>query len=440
MITFSKNKRGPIRNREHQRKNRAPRIAILVVGTVSSLICTLTFLSSQTDVPQITRATGTILPQDNYTQIETISGGIVREVVVRDGDLVEAGQLLVTLHNPDLTREFETRSEELSSSEAQLENVRAVLLGLSTISADLEFDVTDLLERGLANAAAELEVFIEGQQIFEISILQYEHTIATLTDAREYTNERVLRVENRLEQMSNLLDRGVITVASYQEFEDQADALRVVAGDALVRLAEARGALALLRAEQRQAHLTLREQMLGELAELQQRHEELLTQSSLLHSRLADLQLRAPVAGIVQAVAFPNNGEVIAPGETIFELSPINESLIFEARIPSRDIGHVNIGESVLISVDTFDARRHGKATGIISAISPVPLLDEQTGMAYFRASLTIQSPTIGSGAFERHLHAGMTAVAEITTGQQNLLSYLLGPIQTTISESFSER
>ncbi|MEJ6392126.1 HlyD family type I secretion periplasmic adaptor subunit [Gymnodinialimonas sp. 2305UL16-5] len=432
--------RGPIAKAQRHQKKRGPRLAAFLALNLSALVGGLIILASHTIVPQITRATGTLVPVDNYTQIETMEGGIVDSVHVRDGAIVEAGDSLIALENPNLNREIATLTEQLDALATRSANAQAILSLLERGGTIEPSDINALTRAGLSQAAAALDVFADTQRIQLTTIQQQRDTIAILEQAEALALERVVRVDGRLDGLRSLLTRGVITQPELRDAEDQADAFRIAASDAAVRLTQARSALTLAIAEMHQAALALREQMLSELANVTQMQAELRATQGIALDRLQSLQIDAPASGIVQAVAFPNVGEVIAPGETIFELLPLQETLIVEARIPNTDIGHVGAGDTVSISIDTFDPRRYGRVDGTIASISPVPIIDEQTGAALFRASIALQTNMIGTGHFERPLIAGMNAVAEIQTGEQTLLSYLLRPIQSTLQRSFIER
>lgn len=433
-------RRGPIARAERRLNNRQPRVAGLLATVFSALVLGLVGLAAMTDVPQVTRAPGTIVPQGDYTRIESLEGGIVEDVHVHDGDWVEAGALLVSLHHPSLAREHASLSEQLDAVETRLENAQAVFDALQSNQPIYQADVRRLQASGLNTAAADLDLFAESQQIRAVSIAQQEETVAILIGAEAFAQERVTRQQEQLAEQAGLFERGVIVRTTYQAEVNRTDTLRAAASDAAIRLAEAQNALAVARAERQQDRLHLSQEMLREIADNEQAAAELRASLATIERQLAGLRLTAPTSGIIQAVAFPHAGEVIEPGETVFELLPQTRHLIVEARLPNADIGHVGTEHRVQVSVDTFDVRRFGRVSGRLASVSPVPIVDPQTGVAYFRAAIELDSSHVGQGEFERSLRAGMTAVVEIKTDEQSLLSYLLKPVQLTLDRAFTER
>ncbi|MBO9447534.1 HlyD family type I secretion periplasmic adaptor subunit [Ruegeria sp. R14_0] len=431
---------GPMERANRKRQLRRPRFAAFLSLAVSAMIGSLVVLAGQTGVPQITRAPGTILPIGAYPQIETMPGGIVRAVHVRDGQLVEAGDLLVELDHPDLSRERSVLSGQLAGVRRDTDTATAILAILDRESLPSRPEIAALSGKGLVAAAARLELYAESQRIQGASIVQQEETLNILTQAAQFAQDRVQKKEEILERYAQLRARGLKSLSDFLEEEDEVDAVRAAASDARVRVAEAQSALMLARASKAEETLALRDELLTRMSELEQKQSELSVSLDTVTSKLAALRITAPARGVVQAVTFPNPGEVIAPGEVIFEILPTHQTLVVEARIANSEVGHVDADQPVSVSVDTFDARRFGKVEGRLQSIYPVPMTDEQTGETYFRAAFELSEDRIGAGTWERPLQAGMTVVAEMTTGEQTLLAYLLKPVQMTMERAFNER
>ncbi|MQY43904.1 HlyD family type I secretion periplasmic adaptor subunit [Epibacterium sp. SM1969] len=433
-------KSGPIQRAKLKERARQPRFAAFLAITFSAMVASLVALAGQTDVPQITRAPGTIVPTGDYPAIETLSGGIVKAVHVVDGQTVEAGDVLVELRHPDLSEEQEVLLGQLMSNGRELTNVEAVLAVLDSGAPVSPAQVNALKEKSFDSAAASLELYSESQRIQSLSIAQQQETLSILRNALSFAQERVSRKDANLERITKLYKQGLKPLNDVLDEEDSLDSLRAAASDAQVRLAEAQNALRQATSARAEETLALREEMLTQLVELEKERAQLMVSYDNVSKKLAGLRLVAPARGVVQSVAYPNPGEVIEPGETLYELLPTREALVVEARIPNSDVGHVNTDLPVAISIDTFDVRRFGKVEGQLQSISPMPLVDERTGETYFRASVALENAVVGEGHFRRPLQAGMTVVAEMTTGEQTLLAYMLKPVQLTMERAFNER
>jgi HlyD family type I secretion membrane fusion protein len=431
---------GPIAKAKQREISRQARFAAMISLIFSGMVAALVVLAGRTDVPQITRAPGTIVPLGDYTQIEVMEGGIVDRVHVQDGDRVKEGDVLVELRHPDLSKEQQRLREQIATVDRKLARARTVLRTLESGTVIDEDELQDLRRQKQHRAAATLEIYAESQRVKGLSIVQQQETLDILQNSQRFTLERIERKQEELARARRLHKQGLTTLRDLAREADQLDALRTAASDGEVRLAQTRSALTLAQAEMAEQTLTLREEMLNEAEELSDMRSELTVSLRIVDRKLDDLQITAPSVGIVQSVAFPNEGEVIAPGETIFELLPTRLDLMVEARIPNNEIGHVGLEQPVNLTVDTYDVRRFGKIQGRVAALSPVPLIDEQTGETYFRASIQLDDQSVGIGAYERPLQAGMTVVAEMTTGEKTLLAYMLKPVHQTMNNAFNER
>lgn len=431
---------GSLARATQKRRRQRPRFAAFLALSVSGLLGSLIFLASQTQVPQIIRAPGMIKPVGDYRQIETMEGGIVQAVHVRDGQAVSAGDPLIDLHHPDLIHEKEVLSGQLAAVEGELTNIRTVLAMLEEPTGLSPQVIREVRAQGLSNAAARLDLYAQRQRLQTASINEQTETLGILSAAVDFAQDRVAKKEEVLKRYAQLRAQGLKSLSDYLEEEDEVDAVKAAAADAKVRLAEARNALTLTRSALTEETLSLRDEMLSRMSTLEREQAQTQTSLRIVSTKLDDLRIVAPAGGIVQSGVYPTAGEVIAPGETVFELLPTRQKLIVEARIPNAEIGHVSVDHPVLVSVDTYDIRRYGKAHAHLTSIYPVPLTDEQTGETYFRALFTLSDNTVGSGPYQRHLQAGMTVVAEVTANEQTLLSYLLKPVQFTLERAFNER
>lgn len=439
-FTNKRSTAGPIERAKQKRNARQPRFAALLSLTFSGLVAILVVLASQTDVPQITRAPGTITPVGDYHEIESMQGGIVQAVHVRDGQTVEAGDMLMELRHPDLKQENDVLTGQLAAVEHELENAKAILAALSHSATLSLSDIRDLETHGFSGASAALELYLESQQIQKVSIFQQQETLEILQTAVNFGLERIKKKEEILQKYAKLYDRGLKPINEVLEEEDRLDSLRAAASDAHVRLAEAKRELTLAEAALATETLTLREEILTQATQLERERAQLKVSLETVTAKLEGLRLMAPARGIVQSVIHPNPGEVIAPGETIFELLPTRQALVVEARIPNSDVGHIGTEHPISVSIDTFDVRKFGKVQGRLQSVSPLPLVDERTGETYFRASIELNDNRVGTGHFQRSLQAGMTVVAEMTTGEKTLLAYMLKPVQLTMERAFNER
>ena len=197
-------------------------------------------------------------------------------------------------------------------------------------------------------------------------------------------------------------------------------------------LHEAEGALAELDAKIRNDALNEMGDITGELAEVRE-------SLSRLEDRVARLDVQAPVAGVVNGLSTRTIGSVVAPGEVLLEIVPIEDNLVAEVQILPRDIGHLSIGQPARIKVTTYDVAQFGSLEGELSHISASTFQDE-AGDPFFKGVIELSQVYIGGGAERHPVLPGMVVDVDINTGRKTLLQYLLKPLYRTFDRSFTER
>ena len=185
--------------------------------------------------------------------------------------------------------------------------------------------------------------------------------------------------------------------------------------------------------------LSLREELFKESMELELEEQRLDQLYSDLREQQASLIVTSPENGVIQSVAFPTVGEIMGPDAVMFELLPSNARLVAEIRLSPGDIGHVSSGARVEMKVKTYDFRRHGGIGGTIESMSP-SRVTKPDGTHFYRATVTLDRPVLGSEPELRPLRPGMELAAEIQTQSRTVLQYLLKPIDIALNSAMTER
>ena len=433
-------RKGPIQRAVDQHHNAQPRFAAFIALALAGMVSALLLLAANTHVPQITRAPGVVVPTGSYGKIESVDGGIVEAIHVRDGATVKKGDVLIELRNPQLVQEADQHRDNLEAAHARHSNVSAILANLEADNEDHAQVLEDLRKDGLAPAATRLHLFYGGQDILHLSVDQKRRSVDMLEHAVALARQKSERQFEIVETKRSLSDSGLVTINEYHNAISRADDADARLADAEVRLVQAEESLVLTRAQLKENLLTLTEELVREKSDLEAEIGRLTSAQNIAKERLTRQKLVAANAGVVQYTSFPSIGEFIEPGLAIFEILPVHQNLVIEARVSNSDHGHIEIGQPTSVTFDNFDVRRYGKVTGVLKSLSPVPLQDEITGDVYFRAFVELDTAVLGDRAFRTPIQAGFTNVTEMITGETALLSYMLRPVERTIQTAFSER
>ncbi len=171
----------------------------------------------------------------------------------------------------------------------------------------------------------------------------------------------------------------------------------------------------------------------GEMAQIQDSMER-------LRDRVKRLEVVAPVKGFVQNLKAKTMGSVVPAGGVLMEIVPVDDELLVETKISTRDVGHLQAGQKAAVKVASYDFVRFGSIEGELTRISATTYVDEKENTPYYKGWIRLQQPYVGYNPEENRILPGMTVQSDIITGDKTLLEYLLKPIQRSLAQAFRER
>lgn len=373
---------------------------ILVIGLV---VTGFVVWSQWAELDQVTRAPGKVVPFSRVQIVQSEQDGAIANIAVREGEAVEAGQTLIELDRVQL--------------EAGLREARVKVAALETRMARIN---AELYDRPLS---------------FPASVSGYPEFMA---NQRQLYQRRRRALNDELRTLENLAD------LQRQELELSEPLLETgdVARSEIIRMqrqvVETQGRISKVRSDHARDLQT----------EFAQTDEELASAREILaraDDRLRASALTAPAAGIVKNVRFNTIGGFVRAGEEVLQIVPMGEKLIVEARVPPRDIAFVKSGQRARVNFDAYDNAIYGSADGTVVFISPDTMTEQApdgSSETYYRVNLEVDTaPMIEvEGREPINLQAGMTATAEILTGESTVWNYITKPILKTVSDSLQEK
>lgn len=393
-----------------------------------------------TSLKEVARAPGEIIPSGDIKVVQHLDGGIISEILVAEGQLVEQGQLLLKVAASKATSELGQMTARLDGLRLREERLLAVTEGklkpdfdvLGIGKAGMVSTQRDIYLAQLATRASSLDILdsqIEqrrqriGQQRAALAAAKEHVTLTTeLSDMREDLASR------RLVNRTVLLETRRAKVTAIGEV----DRLREEIGISQQELAES-------VSRREDAKNQLRQQALVELGAVRAEIAEIEGGLSRLQGQVDRLEVRAPSRGFVHDFKIHNVEQVIAPGELLMQIVSEKPVVEAEVRIATRDIGFVKVGQKVNLRAVSYDYARFGVAKGILKSLSPSSLLGDDK-KPYYKGIVELDNPYVGNAANRYTLEPGMSVEADIVTGEKTLLTYLTKPVVDVLSLSFHER
>lgn len=391
-------------------------------------------------------ASGSLRVEVERQVVQHPDGGVVGEILVREGDYVEGGATLVRLDGSEIRSRLSALESQLYEIMAREGRLRAEQVGSDELVFDPELvqraaedeDVRSLMQGQIdlfharrETMARELDVMEERQaQIAE----QIEGTKAELAAIEEQSGF----IQAELEDMLELQKSGLARADRVNSLKREAARLRGTFGSMSAQQAQLKGQISELEQEMIRMRTTRIESAITELREIGFRKFELQEERVRLRQQLTRLDITAPRSGIVYDMKVHAVKSVIRPAEPIMHIVPIDTGMLVEARVDPINIDQVHIGQTATLRFSAFSSRTTPELEGTVVNVSADSFVDEQTGQAFYKADLTMNEGELAK-LEGLELIAGMPVEAFIQTGRRTPFEYLLKPISDYLARAMRE-
>jgi len=413
----------------------------------ATAICALFFIAllwsifGHVDIVAV--AQGRIIVSERSKQIQPLETSVVQAIHVKDGDKVQAGQLLISLDATATQADENRLAQERSSAWSERLRAQTLLRSLPMGSTPVLPSHKELPAEDMAAAKAQLnsdwaDISAKLAKL-EAEIVHRKAEIATAEQVVAKLQTTLPMVQQRERDFKALSDQGFVAGHAGQDRTRERIEMERDLATAVARRAEAHAALreseqsrSAFRAE---TERTLRDR----LSQAELKTKQIGEESTKAGKRNALTQLTAPVAGTVQQLAVHTAGGVVTPAQVLLVLVPDDAQVTAEVVLENKDMGFVRTGQAAEIKLETFPYTRYGTVAATISSISADAVNDEKRG-AIFPATLVLQQTQLDVDGKRIKLAPGMNLTAEIKTGKRRVIDYLLSPVQQHVDESMKER
>lgn len=395
---------------------------------------------------EVTTGEGRVIPSSQIQVVQNLEGGILKEIPVHEGDIVDKGQILLVIED---TATGATLSD--------LEGKRASLAaGVSRLTAEvggtpLQFP-PDLEKKYPAIAQSERSLFQSRQAELQAQLAILHQQLDQRTQELVELKSKAKHLETSLQlaqQERNidkpLVDQGVVPKIDFVRLERQIN-------DLSSDLAAARLAIPRVEAAEREANRRIAEKTATFRASAQKdlidRQTELASTSEKIVAvtdRVRRMEVRSPVKGVVKQIDIRTIGGVIRPGMDLVEIVPLDDTLLVEAHIRPKDIAFIRPGQEAVVKLTAYDFSVYGGLKAKVERISADTIVDEKAPRrgepeAFYKVILRTDKNYLGTVDKPLRIIPGMVAIADILTGHKTVLQYLLGPIIKARNTALRER
>jgi len=397
---------------------RTPRTSRMLLASSLALLVSALIWAHFAVLDEVKRGAGRVVPSRQMQVVQSLEGGIVSALEVRDGDIVQQDQILVRIADTKFASELGEVTERRAAMAARVARLEAELKGLP------QPEFSDELRRTAPGPVqAETSVF--------------ETRARKLADDTDVLAQQ----ENRLSQTLTLLNREVeLTRRLYeQKVVPEIEWLRLTR-----QATEMRGQLAETQARKVNVKTAFRSQADEDLAKSRGDLAVLDENIKSAQDRVRRADLKSPVHGIVNKVNVTTIGAVVQPGASLMEIVPLEDTLLVEGRIRPQDIAFIRPNQDAVVKISAYDSNVYGSLKGKVERISADTIAEDkgpkEEKETFYRVTVRTETNHLGTAEHPLPIIPGMIATVEVLTGQKTVLDYLIKPARMLRDEALRER
>ncbi|MBT9614407.1 MAG: HlyD family type I secretion periplasmic adaptor subunit [Burkholderiales bacterium] len=419
------------------RLRQAPLRARFLLRWLGGLLVLFLLWASIAQVDEVTRGTGKVTPLRQVQVIQAVDGGIISEILVREGEMVEVGQLLFSIDTTRFTSSVRENRVQYLALLTKAARLRALAEG-SVFEAPPEVVKEDpeLLEqeRSLYNAKRnelDAQLGIARQQL-----AQRNQELVEVRSRREQAGQSYELTAKELAMTKPLASSGAVSEVELLRLERDVGRYRGERDQAAAQLVRIQASISEASRKVQEQEITFRNLARNEFAETMAKLNSLSEGSTALSDRLTRAAVKSPVKGTIKRLLVNTVGGVLQPGKEIVEIVPSDDALLLEARILPKDIAFLHPGQKALVRFTAYEYVVFGGLDAVVEHIGADTVTDDK-GNAFYVVRVRTLKSSLGKNM---PIIPGMVADVDVMTGKKSVLSYLLKPVLRAKSYALTER
>jgi adhesin transport system membrane fusion protein len=401
------------------------------------IIIILCVWSAFATLEEVTRGQGRVITSRQVQIIQAFDSGVVSDLLVNQGDIVEEGQVLVRIDPTRFVSDLRENRSQFLALRAKAERLKALSEGRPFIAPpEVKKETPDIAERELVlylstQAELDAQLAIARQQLTQ----RQEESNEAATN-RDQLNHRLELSTRELDVTKPLVSSGAVSEIEILRLEREVIGIRGERDQVLSKIERLQSAANEAKRKIQEVKLNFDNRVRRELSETLAKLASLSEEKLGLADRVKHADVVSPVRGTVKRLLVNTVGAFVQPGKEILEVVPLDDRLVLEVRINPKDIGFLRPGQKAQVRFSAYDFAIYGSLEGTVEQIGADSVIDER-GEAYYLARVRTTKPNLG---LDMPVIPGMVATVDVITGQKTLLAYLLKPILRARFSALRER
>ncbi len=420
---------------------RKPRFGSIFLSiTTIAIVIVFIIWSSWAEVDEVSNGQGKVIPSQRTQTIENFEGGILEELFVHEGQLVDKGTPLAKISNETSESQYRDALNKSYEQRAAIARLEAVLERKQPIfDEELQKKVPQIIQDQINIYNANIKNL---NTEIEIAKAQYQQRIQELEEQKQrlkHTQESILLSKEQMQIFQSLVKRNLYSKVDFLRQKQEYIKLQ---SDQAAFLALIPKSEAAVKEAKNNVDYTLSEIQIQLTEEINKRRTELNSLNEILHAgsdRANRKILRSPVKGAVKQILLTTIGGVVKPGVPIMEIVPIGDTLLVEVEIRPSDIAFIRKNQEAIVKISAYDFSIYGGLHGKVEQIS-ADTIEDQEGNVFYLVKIRTDKNIIVYRGKNLPIIPGMICVADILTGKKSILDFLIKPIIKTQQNALRER
>lgn len=418
---------------------RSPKYLLMMIGLTAAVVMAAIVWMGWAEIDVVVRGSGKVIPARQVQTIQSLEGGIISEILVKEGDQVVIRQPLMKISDIAFAGSYEENRLLYFELKAKSLRLRAEAYAEEFITNDEVAETyPELIKSEESLFDSNRQQLKETLSIYEEQINQQQSSLEEIQSKQRQLTKSLELLRQELAIKKPLVERRIISEIEYLQLQQrEAEAEGELEG-VVISVPRIRSTIEEARKKLEQARLDFSNKAKRELNEVNSELSRLTEAQTALQDRVRRTTLRSPVKGTVQRLYINTIGGVVSPGNQILEIVPTEDTLLIEAKIKPADIAYVTEGQEARLKFTAYDFAIYGSVKGSVDFVSADTITDEE-GFSYYVARIRPNKPYLGHETRPMPIKVGMASEVDIITDKKTILEYLLKPIHRGLEKALRE-
>ena len=411
------------------------RVLLRSIGIVAAVFV---LWAAVAQLDEVTRGEGKVIPSRQLQVLQSIDGGLVAEILVREGEIVQADQLLIKIDETRFVSSVKENQSQASALMAKVARLRALSDSKEFVPPpEVVKEAPEIVEQERLLYAAKRDEMNAAVSIARQQLAQRQQELNEALARRAQASQGFELTSRELTVTRPLINSGAISEVELLRLERDVSRYRGERDMASAQITRVQASINEAQRKIEEVELSFRNEAGRELSDTVTKLNSLTEGSVALSDRVKQSSIRSPVKGTVKRLLVNTVGGVIQPGKDMIEIVPLEDALLLEARVQPRDIAFLRPGQPAMVKFTAYDFSIYGGLEGTLEHIGADTVTDEK-GNAFYTVRVRTSRPDFGIANLP--IIPGMVAEVDILTGKKSVLAYLLKPVLRAKNVAMSER